>query len=96
MSPESVVEVKNQDKYKDFSGDKNSQGLWQCIIATHGVNSISHVPGVIKQAAWQRYVSYRQGGFKSLIAYQEHFDIVFKAHKDQGNATLSAEDSAMN
>jgi hypothetical protein len=52
MSPESVDEVKNQKEYAVFSVDKDPQGLWQCIIATHGVNSISHIPGVIKQVAW--------------------------------------------
>ena len=52
-SLESVDEVKNQKEYAVFSVDKDPQGLWQCIIAMHSVNSISHVPGVIKQAAWQ-------------------------------------------
>ena len=53
------------------------------------------MPGVIKQAVWQQYVSCRQGGFISLITYCEHFDAALKAYEDQGNATLSAEDSAM-
>ena len=95
MSPESVDEVKNQEEYATFSVDKDPEGLWQCIIATHGVNSISHVPGVVKQAAWQRYVSCRQGGFESLITYREQFDAALKAYEDHGNAKLSADDSAM-
>jgi hypothetical protein len=74
---------------------KISRDLWKCIIATHGINSISHVPGVIKQAAWEQYVTYRQGGFESLITYREQFETVLKAYVDQGNATLSVEDSAM-
>jgi hypothetical protein len=53
MSPESIDEAKNQKAYKVFSADKDPEGLWQCTIATHGVNSISCIPGVIKQAAWQ-------------------------------------------
>ena len=83
MSPESIDEVKNQKEYAVFSVDKDPQGLWQCIMATHGVNSINHVPGVIKQAAWQRYVSCRPGGFESLITYCEQFDAALKAYKDQ-------------
>ena len=59
------------------------------------VNSISHVPGVVKQAAWQRYVSCRQGEFESLITYREQFDAALKAYEDYGNAALSADDSAM-
>ena len=75
--------------------EKDPEGLWQYIIATHGVNSISHVPGVIKQAAWQQYVMCRQGGFESLITYREQFDAALKAYEDHGNAPLSADDSAM-
>ena len=52
LSPESIDEIKNQVAFKGFSVDKNPEGLWQTIAATHRINCFSHIPVVIKQAAW--------------------------------------------
>ena len=57
---ESIDEIKNQVAFKGFSVDKDPECLWQTIVATHRINCISHVPVVIKQAAWDRYMKCRQ------------------------------------
>ena len=75
--------------------DKDPEGLWQTIVAMHRINCISHLPVVIKQAAWDGYSKCRQGAFESLITYRENFDAAFKAYIDQRNAVLETKDTAM-
>ena len=75
--------------------DKDPEGLWQTIVTTHRINCISHIPVVIKQAAWDRYTKCRQGAFERLIANCKNFDAALKTYTDQGNAVLKTEDTAM-
>jgi hypothetical protein len=95
LSPESIDKIKNQVAFKDFSVDKDPEGLWQTIVATHRINCISHVPVVIKQAAWDRYTKCRQGAFESLITYRKNFDAMLKTYTNQGNVVLETEDTVM-
>ncbi len=95
LSAESMDEVKNEGNYTKFNDDKDPEGLWQAIVKTHGVNSISKVPEVLKRAARKEYQMLRQGGYESLIVYREKFEAALKTYKDQGNAVLDPKDSAM-
>jgi hypothetical protein len=95
LSLESIDEIKNQAAFKVCSVDKDPEGLWQTIVTTHRINCISHIPVVIKQAAWDRYTKCRQGAFESLITYRENFDAALKAYTHQGNAVLESEDTVM-
>ena len=75
--------------------DKDQQSLWIAIVVTHGVKSVSKVPAVMKQAAWEAYTRCKQGGFECLITYQENFDALHKSFEMQGNITIQPEDVAM-
>jgi hypothetical protein len=96
LSPESVDEIKHDENYKQFSDENDPEGLWQAIIKTHKVTTVSRVKGVIKRSARKQYQSIRQGGYESLISYRERFDAALNAYKEQENPDMEDTDIALN
>jgi hypothetical protein len=95
LSPESVDEIKHDENYKQFSDENDPEGLWQAIIKTHKVTTVSRVKGVIKRSARKQYQSIRQGGYESLISYRERFDVALNAYKEQENPDMEDTDIAL-
>ena len=95
LSPESMDEVKQEESYQTYNPDKDPEGLWKAIVATHGITSISKVPAVMKQAAWEAYAKCKQGGYESLITYRENFDALHKMYETQFSVVVPPEDVAM-
>ena len=87
--------MKRHADYVTFNAAKSPEKLWAAIVETHEVNSLSKIPEVFKMAARNEYRAYKQGGFESLITYHEHFDAATKSYKDQGNASMTDQDVAM-
>lgn len=95
LSPESIDEVKHQAEYIKFNKDKDPVKLWETIVKTHEISSMSRIPEVIKRAARKDYQSCRQGGYESIFTYRERFDAATKAYTDQGNPPMIEADIAM-
>ena len=69
--------------------------LWKLVDETHKVNTISKVKTVMKLAARTTYKGLCQGGFKSIMAYKEHFSAALKGYDDQKNSKMEDVDIAM-
>ena len=95
LSAESMDEIKQHANYAVFSKAHDPVALWQAIIETHWVDSVSKVPGVLKAAARTQYKNCKQGGYESLVTYRERFDAACKAYTEHKNAALAPEDMAM-
>jgi len=95
LSPESIDEVKHQADYITFNKTKDPVKLWETIVKTHEISSISRIPEVVKRAARKDYSACKQGGYESIISYRERFDAATKAYTDQGNPPMKEEDIAM-
>ena len=95
LSPESIDEVKHQADYINFNKNKDPVKLWETIVKTHEINSMSRIPEVVKRATRKEYNACRQGGYESIITYRERFDAATKAYTDQGNPPMKEADIAM-
>jgi hypothetical protein len=88
LSAESMDEVKHHKDYKQFSDDKDPEGLWKAVIDTHKVHSISRIGVVKKLLARKEYKGMRQGGYEALVSYRERYDAALKTYMHQGNLKI--------
>ena len=78
MSVESVDEVSQQPGYDKWSEGLDPEKLWQAIVLTHKIDTVSNVPEVTNLTARKAYQGLRQGAFEPLAQYSERFRDVLK------------------
>jgi hypothetical protein len=71
MSVESVDEVSQQPGYDKWSEGLDPEKLWQAIVLTHKIDTVSNVPEVTNLTARKAYQGLRQGAFEPLAQYSE-------------------------
>jgi hypothetical protein len=81
MSLESKDKVAQDEEYKDWHQDKDPEKLWQVIIRTHKVDTVSNVDTVKDLAARKAYHNIKQGSFETLAQYSVRFRDTYKAYK---------------
>jgi hypothetical protein len=81
MSVESKDEVAQDEEYEEWHQDKDPEKLWQAIIRTHKVDTVSNVDAVKDLAARKAYQNIKQGSFETLAQYSVRFCDTYKAYK---------------
>jgi hypothetical protein len=91
MSVESKDEVAQDEDYKEWHQEKDPEKLWQAIIRTHKMDTVSNVDSVKALAARKAYQNIKQGSFETLAQYSVRFHNTYKACK----ATATQEHRSM-
>jgi hypothetical protein len=95
LSEESLDAVKQETNWDKIEDDADPEGLWQLVEKKHKVHTASKVKEVTKLTARANYQMIWQGGYESIIAFEERFNFALKAYEDQGNKKLDDPDIAM-
>jgi predicted tellurium resistance membrane protein TerC len=91
MSVESKDEAAQDEDYKEWHQEKDPEKLWQAIIRTHKMDTVSNVDSVKALAATKAYQNIKQGSFETLAQYSVRFHDTYKACK----ATATQEHRSM-